>query len=171
VNSADTQKTAHNNNDNTMLCSTRTRLPADVFSIGDRVKCVNTRSKHYAHTALVVGMGKTRLNVEFENGHNGKFIDWRDAELIIPPVEPVTTNGVNPSSSNIEGNSDIDQLTSLLDHLAFTTATLISSNHEDPRQMTRLLDLFDRSVREHTNLIAGTRNHTNQRTSGDRIPP
>ncbi len=39
-------------NDNNMLRSNRTRLPADVFSIGDRVKCVNPRSKHYAHTAL-----------------------------------------------------------------------------------------------------------------------
>jgi hypothetical protein len=154
-----------------MLRTNRSRLPADLFNIGDRVKCVNPRSKHYAHTALVIGMGKARLNVEFENGHIGKFIDWRDAELISPPVEPVANNNLRPSSGNVEANDDIGQLTDLLDHLAFTSATLISSNHGNPRQMTRLLDSFDRSVREHANLIAGTRNRNNQLNNADRIPP
>jgi hypothetical protein len=154
-----------------MLRTNRSRLPADLFNIGDHVKCVNPRSKHYAHTALVIGMGKARLNVEFENGHIGKFIDWRDAELISPPVEPVATNNLRPSSGNVEANDDIGQLTDLLDHLAFTSATLISSKHGNPRQMSRLLDSFDRSVREHANLIAGTRNRNNQLNNADRIPP
>ena len=93
-----------------MLRSNCTRLPADVFSIGDRVKCVNPRSKHYAPTARVLGMGKTRLNVKFDNGHNGKFIDWRDAELVSPPVEPVaadTANRMDPTSVNVGENDDI----------------------------------------------------------------
>jgi hypothetical protein len=163
-----------------MLCLSQTRLPTDVFNIGDRVKCINPWSKHYAHTACVIGMGKVRLNVEFENGHNGKFIDWRDAELISPPVKPVASNTadcMSPPSVNVEQNDDIEQLTNLLDHLAFTTATLISSNHGDPGQMTRLLDSFDRLVQEHTNLIAVACNRNNQHVSptwhnnADQIPP
>jgi hypothetical protein len=51
--------------------------PADVFDINDRVKCVAPRStKHYGHTAILIGMGKTRLNVIFENRHVRQFIDW-----------------------------------------------------------------------------------------------
>jgi hypothetical protein len=67
-----------------MLRSNRTSIPqpCDTFSINDRVKCVNRRSKHYGHTGSVTGMGKTRLNVDFENGHAGNYLDWRDAQLV-----------------------------------------------------------------------------------------
>jgi DUF1365 family protein len=94
-------------------------------------------------------MGKVQLHVEIENGHIGKFIDWRNAELISPPVKPVahsTAYRMSSPSVNVGENDDIEQLTNLLDHLVFTTATLISSNHGDPGQMTRLLDSSDQSV-------------------------
>jgi hypothetical protein len=156
------------------------RFPANVFNIGDRVKCTNPGSKHYAHTAHIVGMGKTWLNVEFENGHNGKFIDWRDAKLVSPlaaPIASTATDTVSPPSRNVEENDDIEQLSNLLEHMAFTAATVISSKHGDPGQMTRLLDSFDRAVREHTNTIAGSLNRDNQhasptrRNKADPIPP
>jgi hypothetical protein len=156
-----------------MIRSNRPRSPGDVFNIGDRVKCMNTRSKHYAHTACIIGMGRTRLHVEFENGHIGKFIDWRDAELIVPhittPVMTTATSGTSsPSSNHIENDGDIEQLVHLLDHMAFTAATIISSEHEDSARMTRLLDSFDRAVREHANNIAGNRNRNVQHASPTR---
>jgi hypothetical protein len=117
-----------------MLRSNRPRLPADVFSIDDQVKCVNPRSKHYGHTAKVIGMGKTRLNVTFDNGHVGKFIDWRDATLVVRPNDHVsTTPTINTTSTTRSSFEDItnnlDQLTTLMEHLAFTSATVISSNY------------------------------------------
>ncbi len=64
-----------------MMRSERPRFPADVFNINDHVRCKNPRSKHYGHRARAIGMGKAQLYVAFDNGHVGKIIDWRDAEL------------------------------------------------------------------------------------------
>jgi hypothetical protein len=108
-------------------------------------------------------MGKTRLHVEFENGHIGKVIDWRDAKLISHggnnsnvPSRSVRTTSTTPSE---RGNdlSDIGQLTSLMEHMAFTSATVISSNYTDTQQMETRLDLFDRAVRDNARTIANTR--------------
>jgi hypothetical protein len=138
-----------------MMRSERPRLPADVFNINDHVKCKNPRSKHYGHTARVIGMGKTRLHVAFDNGHVGKFIDWRDAELnntrVPNKVEQV------PADNPVTTDDDIGQLTQLLEHMAFTAATVISSEHGNPRRMEHLLILFERKVRNHANALAAAR--------------
>jgi hypothetical protein len=132
-----------------MARSVPPRLPADVYSINDRVRCTNPRSKHYGHTARVIGMGKARLHVEFDNGHVGKFLDWRDVKIIVPPL-PVP----------VDTHSDIGQLTTLLEHMAFTAATIISSEHGDSQNMESLLDSFNRQVRGHTTALAATRQHS-----------
>jgi hypothetical protein len=160
-----------------MLRSNRPRLPADVFSINDQVKCVNPRSKHYGHTAKVIGMGKTRLNVTFDNGHVGKFIDWRDATLVVRPNDHVsTTPTINTTSTTRSSFEDItnnlDQLTTLMEHLAFTSATVISSNYADSQHMEALLTQFDQAVRANTRNIAHARQSTNDNrdTSSDILP-
>jgi hypothetical protein len=163
---------------NNMLRSNRTRLPADVFSINDRVKCVNPRSKHYGHTASVIGMGKARLNVAFENGHVGKFIDWRDAELLsrptdnastTPSIQDTTSTSASPSE---HAATDLQQLTSLMECMAFTSATVISLNSEDPERMKELLTQFDRAVRVNVRNIANMRqaNHDGSPPSRSSLP-
>jgi hypothetical protein len=151
-----------------MLRSNQPRLPADAFSINDRVKCVNPRSKHYGHTAKVIGMGKTWLIVAFENGHVGKFIDWRDATLgtrpnnnVPVPMTPTIDTTSTTRSSSDDATSDLDQLTSLMEHLPFTSATVISSNYADPQRMEALLTQFDQSVLANARNIASTRKSTN----------
>jgi hypothetical protein len=139
----------------TMMRSERPRFPADVFNINDHVKCKNLLSKHCGHTVRVIGMGKTRLNVEFDNGHVGKFIDWRDAELTktrFPTnVATISTDTTTTADDNIQ------QLTHLLEHMAFTAATVISSEHGNSRRMEHLLTLFERQVRDQANVSAAAR--------------
>jgi hypothetical protein len=164
----------NNNNNNNMLHSNRSRLPSDKFNINDRVKCVNTRSKHYGHTALVIGMGKTRLHVEFENGHGGKFIDWRDAQLSPRDNTNATSISVQTTTTSqseiITDNSDLEQLTNLMEHLAFSSATVISSNYADTQRMEELLTLFDRSMRDNARMIANTRRQSEEGTSPSSPP-
>jgi hypothetical protein len=150
-----------------MLRSNRPRIPgpSDKFSINDRVKCVNPRSKHYGHIAIINSMGKTRLNVTFEGGHVGKFIDWRDAQLASRPLTPVVITQSSP-----DNNTDLDQLSSLMEHLAFTSATVISSNYADPQHMENLLTQFDRAVRTNARTIASTR-QANGTPPSAAIPP
>jgi hypothetical protein len=145
----------------TMAPPNRPRYPADVFNINDHVKCISTRSKHYGHTATVIGMGRAQLHVEFDNGHVGKFIDFPDAKLTkrIEDSPPVTHN-VSGSSERPNDNDTIGQLTTLLEHMAFTTATLISSNHSDSQGMATLLDSSDHAVRDHTHTITNTRHRS-----------
>ena len=139
--------------------SQRPRLLADTFHLNDRVKCVNPRSKHYGHTATVIGMGKTRLNVTFDHGHVGKLLDWRDATLItrpndtIPTIPVINMTSTTRSSSNDIAN-DLDQLSSLMEHLAFTSATVISSTYANPQHMEALLTQFDQAVRANARMIA-----------------
>jgi hypothetical protein len=101
--------------------------------------------------------------VEFENGHIGKFIDWRDAQLSprdssndnvpSPSIRTTTTSQSKPTINN----SDLEQLTSLMEHMAFTSTTVISSNYVDTQRMEELLTLFDRAVRDNARTIANTR--------------
>jgi hypothetical protein len=141
---ATTNFVIRNEQSNNMIRSNRPRLPADVFNINDRVKCVNPRSRHYGHTASVIGMGKTRLSVTFKNGHVGKFIDWRDAQLVSRTNNNVSTatstNDTTPATRSPPEptTADLEQLTSLMEHLAFTSATVISSNYSDPQRMEEL---------------------------------
>ena len=131
--------------------------PADVFVINDRVQCTNPRSIHYGQTARVLGMGKVRLNVAFETGHVGKFLDWRDAKLVARPIRNSTIYPTNISVASTErSDSDsipnVEQLIGWLEHTAFTAANLISSHHADPEHMDELLARFNRAVR--TNAFA-----------------
>jgi hypothetical protein len=155
-----------------MVRPDRPRLPADVFNINDHVKCKNIRSKHYGHTARITGMGKTRLHVEFDNGHIGKFIDWRDAELT-----NVHSNNITPvDNDTVATEPNIDQLSQLLEHMAFTTATLISSEHGNSERIDHLLHAFDRQVRTHTDTLTSARNNPSNtrpsaRSAATRVPP
>jgi hypothetical protein len=138
-----------------MMRSERPRFPADVFNINDHGKCKNPRSKHYGHTACVIGMGKARLHVAFDNGHIGKFIDWRDAEL---NNTRVPTNVAQVSTDTpVTTDDNIKQLTHLLEHMVFTAATVISSEHGNLRRMGHLLTLFERKVCDHANALAAAR--------------
>jgi hypothetical protein len=135
-----------------MMRSERPRFPADVFNFNDHMKCKNPRSKHYGHTVRVIGMGKAQLYVAFDNGHAGKIIDWRDAELnntrVPTKVAQVSTD------TPVTTDDDFKQLTHLLEHMAFTAATVISSEHGNPCRMEHLLTLFEPKVRDHANALA-----------------
>lgn len=136
--------------------------PADVFEIHDRVECTNPRSIHYGYPARVLGMGKTRLNVAFENGHAGKFMDWRDAKLISRPignssVSPANISVAGTERSDSESLPDLEELTGWLEHAAFTAAILISSHHADPEHMDELLVRFNGAVRTNAFAVAYAR--------------
>jgi hypothetical protein len=116
-------------------------------------------------------MGKARLNVEFENGHIGKFIDWQDGELLERPQPmrartpvPVPTQAPTTSSpQNPPPNDDVSDLTMLLQHMAFKSAIVISSEYENSQRMDQLLVLFERAVRNNVlTLSTNNRQHSEQ---------
>jgi len=157
-----------------MIRSEHPRFPADAFNINDHVKCKNPRSKHYGHTARITGMGKNRLHVAFDNGHVGKYIDWRDAELnnIHVPNNVATAS----TDTTVTTDEDIGQLTHLMEHMAFTAAAVISSEHGNPRRMEHLLILFERQVRDHANTLAAARstpqnNNSPAHPGANHVPP
>jgi hypothetical protein len=84
-------------------------------------------------------MGKTCLSVVFDNGHVGKFLDWRDANIHAPNDAHNKTPTITTTHVSHE-NDNIAQLTDLLEHMAFTAATIISSKHDDPSHMQQLLE-------------------------------
>jgi hypothetical protein len=52
---------------------------------------------------------------------------------------------------------NVGELTRLLEHMAFTAATLISSNADDPAHVSRSLRMFQDSVRDNTRMLQRTR--------------
>jgi hypothetical protein len=122
-------------------------------------------------------MGKARLHVEFENGHIGKFIDWRDAQLSprdssndnvpSPSIRTTTTSQSEPTVDN----SDVEQLTGLMEHMAFTSATVLSSNYADTQRMEELLTLFDRAVRDNARTIVNARQQSDGGDTSAPSPP
>jgi hypothetical protein len=170
---------AHRKHIATMLRSVRPRLPADIYNIDNHVKCIIPRSKHYGHTARVMGMGKTRLSVEFHHGHIGKYLDWRDVELFVPPRTPrAIVPPWNPQTprSTTTAESDIGQLTTLLEHMAFTAASVISSEHGNSQRMESLITLFDQQVRDHVNALSSNQqspqnNPSVRHSNVNQVPP
>jgi hypothetical protein len=116
-------------------------------------------------------MGKTWLNVTFDNGHVSKFIDWHDATLITRPNDNTpTAPSINTASTMCSSSGDptnsLDELTSLMEHLAITLATVIPSNYADPQHMEALLTQFDQAVHTNARNIAnpGQSMNTNRNT-------
>ena len=100
-------------------------------------------------------MGKALLHVAFNNGQVGKAVDWRDSELNNTRV-PTTVAQVS-AGTPVTTDDNIKQLTHPLEHMVFTAATAISSEHGNLRRMGHLLTLFERRVCEHANALAAAR--------------
>ena len=66
-----------------------------------------------------------------------------------PTASPMRLSGLGN-----DVDRDVTELTRLLDHMAFTIATLISSNAEDPALVSRTLADFQEAVQDNTMLIS-----------------
>ncbi len=85
------------------------------------------------------------------------------------PPNPSLTGGNQPSArparpvvtSNV-ADRDMTELSRLLDHMAFTVATLISSNAEDPTVVSKTLAEFQAAVRDNTRLISQQKRERDQ---------
>jgi hypothetical protein len=84
-------------------------------------------------------------------------------------VNPTVSVGNPPSSHPIRpgvhsnvADRDMTELSRLLDHMAFTVATLISSNAEDPAVVSKTLAEFQAAVRDNTRLISQQRRERDQ---------
>jgi hypothetical protein len=75
-----------------------------------------------------------------------------------PRLAPPTRQGLSSDAAE----SNMTELSRLLDHMAFTAATLISSNAEDPDMMSKTLADFQAAVRDNTRLISQQRRNRNQ---------
>jgi hypothetical protein len=140
--------------------------PKDIFSPGDRIKVTSKQSKHYNRTAVITGVGSRRLTVAFdkEDPRPGLYVDFKDAKRIEPKAtatdkRPKTTQ--HRERLTTKGGNDIGELTQMLEHLAFATATLISSESDDPEQLEIILGLFTQQVRTHHYDIASMKQNRN----------
>jgi hypothetical protein len=56
-----------------------------------------------------------------------------------------------------DGEEEVTELSRLLEHMAFTAATLISSHGDDPGRVERTLAEFSTAVRNNTRIITQQR--------------
>jgi hypothetical protein len=138
--------------------------------IGQRILVSCPKSKHHGRYAHITDISRLRLGLSFEDGRPGKFIDKSRAVIVNDPPVVIPTLAdnapVTPSASqhvtNSNGDRDMTELSRLLDHMAFTVATLISSNAEDPAVVSRTLEDFQTAVRDNTMVISRRRRERNQ---------
>jgi hypothetical protein len=117
--------------------ATRSRVPSDIFSVGDIIKVVGN-SKHRGRVATVRKVGSRRLTVRFHDNQKGTYVDYADARTVINPT-PV----IIPTSESEE----ITGLSNVMEQLAITTATAIRTS--EPTQRQALLRDFVLSLQGH----------------------
>jgi hypothetical protein len=103
---------------------------------------------------------RTRLGVKFEDPIPGSFIDMSRARIVNeePPPNAARMVVVEPDDGE---EKEVTKLSRLLEHKAFTAATLISSNGDNPARVERTLAEFSTAVRNNTRIITQQRqDHT-----------
>jgi hypothetical protein len=91
--------------------------------------------------------------------------DW-NMERQRPEYRATGIAAVHSNAREQEASSDvstISELSRLLEHMAFTSATLISSAHSEPREMEHILQEYIRAVRNNTTNIANSKDRSDQR--------
>jgi hypothetical protein len=92
--------------------------------------------------------------------------DNGDHDMIIvgnpAPDIPATEQSREDNPRTNGSNRDMTELTRLLDHMAFTVATLISSNADDPTVVSSTLAEFQAAVRDNTRMISQQRRDRDQ---------
>ena len=135
------------------------RKPQELFAVGNRISVTSARSKHYARTAVIDKVRTRRLTVSFEDGKPGKYVDYQEV-IKLEPTKHTSEQGMEEPSSNTttqnKKTNDTTKITRLLEHMAFTSATLISLHHDDLSQMKALLDTFSYQVHNHVQHITST---------------
>jgi hypothetical protein len=126
----------------------------DDWNIGQRLKVTCSRSKHSGRYAVVVRVCFTKLNVVFEDGRPGQFINKNRATLVParndnPGAETDSNMGRRANVIEDTGRG-VSEITRLLDQLAVTAAALISADGHDTARTERDVDAFYSSVRDHT---------------------
>jgi hypothetical protein len=124
----------------------------DTWEIGQRIRVTCRNSKHFGRYGIITDVYRWRLGIRFEDGRPGKFVDKIRAVIVgnMPQPQEATMQ-----TENMEDN--VGELTRLLEHMAFTAATLISSNADDPAHVSRSLRMFQESVRDNTRMLQRTR--------------
>jgi hypothetical protein len=139
----------------------------DGWFVGERVQVTCRESKHYRRYGTVTKVHRVRLEVKFEDEGPGMYVDKIRASPA--PLRRIRPNRRNtPSSPNervvIEAspmqhdNNDVSELTRILEHLAFTAASLILSEADD-NERTRAQDAFQASVRNNIQMLSDARNN------------
>jgi hypothetical protein len=66
-----------------------------------------------------------------------------------------------------DGHDEVEELSQLLEHMAFTAAMVVSSHHGSPDTMERILESFTRAVRDKTAAMVDNKDVLN-RSNNDR---
>ena len=151
----------------------KARKTRDTFKVGDRIQVINTGSKHYDRKASIVKVGNRRLTVSFDRDdpRPGMYVDFDDARKLgivrtqdtsTPAVDMHNSHATGLTDTTSERDDDLGELTRLLEHLAFTSATLISSRFDDPERMESLMLSFSQQVRLTTRTMASSRNNNSR---------
>jgi hypothetical protein len=118
------------------------KKPRDKFLLQDRIAVTSKRSKNFGRTGTVISLGLRRITVDFDDELPGKYVDYSHATTI-------ETNDVPREQSIQTDNSDkdTDEISRLLEHLAFTTAITISSTGRHNKRSAELTAHFDKCLR------------------------
>jgi hypothetical protein len=124
------------------------------WRVGQRIRVTCSRSKHYGRYGVVTNVYRTRLGVSFEDGRSGKFCDKSRAAIVdAPPAPGLERMVVEPD----DGEDEVTELSRLLEHMAFTAATLISSHGDDTARVEQTLNEFLAAVRRNIRTITRQR--------------
>ena len=140
--------------------------PSDTFSIGDRLKVVYRKSKHYGRIARVTQVNNPRLSVDFEDGGAGAFVDFRYARRIpdlIPTTMPPNIHQQRTQPIHDNDEEDGDVLAEAFNRLAIDTAIAILVDTSNMAGVERAIEEQVIRIRYYAQSILRRRRNNNNR--------
>jgi hypothetical protein len=135
------QLTSHHNS--TMInpnSNMAPRKPKDKFSVHDQINVTSKKSKHFGRNGTITSLGLRRITVEFDDNLPGKYVDYSHATRIAADL----TSGEETTHKT---TGEVDEISRLLEHLAFTAAATISSTGKGSERSVNLTAHFNRCLR------------------------
>jgi hypothetical protein len=106
-----------------------------------RISVTSERPKHFGRNGTITSLGLRRITVEFDYNLPGKYVNYSHATRIAADL----TSGEETTHKT---TGEVDEISRLLEHLAFSTAAAtISSTGKDSERSVKLAAHFDRCLR------------------------
>jgi hypothetical protein len=122
----------------------RDSSPIDIFRVGDHIKVIYPKSKHYGRTGVVTRVSDPRLSVRFDDPRPGSYVDYKYARLMTTtqPARHGDDGTIEDWMTAVSEDVVVEDntLVSLMENLALQTAVSALAESNNMADVERAID-------------------------------